>query len=377
MRNLLRLALLPILAACANAPELAVEPAPMPSAAIAEDKVLTRIAFGSCLDQTIPMPILETIRAREPDLFVLLGDNVYGDVEDETNPRMPELREAYAALAAVPRFAALRRDIPLMTVWDDHDYGLNDQGGSFPLKEEAEALFEDVWALPQDDERRSRPGVHTSKIFGEPGKRVQVILLDTRYFRDDLRPTDQTGAPGKERYLPKMDPDAQMLGADQEAWLAEELKKPAEIRLVISSIQIIAEGHGWEAWRTLPAARARLMDILDTANGETILISGDRHSGGIYVRGSDEFAERQYIELTASSLNKPASTWREQGGRTDHEPGPHRLGDPVYTENFGELNIDWQSGAVSLAVVGMDGRPLRQISWARGQGVQLIPAAPR
>lgn len=42
----------------------------------------TRIAFGSCIHQDKPAPILDAVVARQPDAFVLLGDNVYGDTND-------------------------------------------------------------------------------------------------------------------------------------------------------------------------------------------------------------------------------------------------------------------------------------------------------
>ena len=39
-----------------------------------------------------------------------------------------------------------------------------------------------------------------------------------------------------------------MLGAAQWAWLRAQLLQPAELRLIVSSVQVLAEGHGWEGW---------------------------------------------------------------------------------------------------------------------------------
>ena len=74
----------------------------------------------------------------------------------------------------------------------------------------------------------------------------------TRFFRSALKPTDDFGKPGKERYLPDDDPEKTMLGDAQWAWLWEELQKPADLRLLVSSVQVVSEGHGWEAWKMLP-----------------------------------------------------------------------------------------------------------------------------
>ncbi len=46
-----------------------------------EPKVLTKIAFGSCADQDKPLPIFDTMAAAKPDLLVLMGDNIYADLD--------------------------------------------------------------------------------------------------------------------------------------------------------------------------------------------------------------------------------------------------------------------------------------------------------
>src|SRR5207247_2149539 len=141
----------------------------------------------------------------------------------------------------------------------------------------------DFWSLPADDPRRSRPGVYHAAIYGPPGKRLQVILLDTRYFRSPLKVTDQPDAPGKERYVPDDDPGKTMLGETQWGWLAQRLREPAELRLIVSSTQLVAEGHGWERWGNFPRERQRFYDLIrDTRANGVMVLSGDRHIGAIY-----------------------------------------------------------------------------------------------
>jgi len=57
-----------------------------------EPKALTRIAFGSCADQDKPLPIFDTIVAAKPELLLLIGDNIYADL-DKTRKVTPELIE--------------------------------------------------------------------------------------------------------------------------------------------------------------------------------------------------------------------------------------------------------------------------------------------
>ena len=102
----------------------------------------------------------------------------------------------------------------MLATWDDHDYGLNDGGVEFAHKALAKDLFLDFWDVPAGDIRRTRGGIYASCIIGPAGKRVQVILLDVRWFRSPLKITDKRGAAGKQRYLPDLDPAKTMLGAE-------------------------------------------------------------------------------------------------------------------------------------------------------------------
>jgi alkaline phosphatase D len=310
------------------------------------------------LNETKEQDIWNTIAADNPDLFLFIGDNIYGDAYRSDprwpDPAMPKMRESYNTLAAVPEFAEFRAQTPLLTTWDDHDYGANDGGAYYPFKELAERMYLDAWDVPQNDERRKRAGIHTSKIIGPEGERVQIILLDTRYFRTELQATDERGAPGKERYVPLQGTHGTMLGEAQWDWLQGELKKPADLRLLVSSIQVHADGHGWEAWRTMPAERQKLYDLINESGATgVVILSGDRHSGSIYRR--DDVADYPIYEVTASSLNLPSAVWRAESGDTSVEAGPNRLHPMQYEANYGLINVDWESRKAELKVVSPQG----------------------
>ncbi|MCA8889330.1 MAG: alkaline phosphatase family protein [Parvularculaceae bacterium] len=337
----------------ANAPDGAIVAAPMTSALLDMSKSLTRIVFASCAQQNEDQSIWDRIAAESPELVLYMGDNVYGDVRS-SDPSLPELKAAYMRLAQSQPFARVRAAAPMLTVWDDHDYGMNDGGGDYALKEQSEALFEYVWAMPADDVRRARPGVYGSWMIGEEGRRVQIIMLDTRYFRSPLKKTDEYGARGKERWLPDPDPAKTMLGEAQWAWLADELKKPADLRLLVSSIQVLSEGHGWEAWREFPLERQKLYDTIKRAGADNLIVlSGDRHSAALYE--NDAVIDYPLFEATSSSLNLPASVWRAQSGETWVEVDPNRLGDMYFDANYGVIEIDWADRAVDVSIRAKDG----------------------
>ncbi len=324
--------------------------APAGPALPGEDAALTSIAFGSCNTAERDIPILDVIAGQPHDLFMYIGDNVYGDARDG-DATLPELRRSYFELAERAEFQRLRAAHPMMSTWDDHDYGLNDAGGDFAFKGFAETLFEDFWRVPEDDDRRDREGIYTAKTFGPEGRRVQIILLDTRYFRGELTPTDDYGAQGKERYLQSADESQTMLGERQWGWLGEVLEEPADVRLLVSSIQVHADGHGWEAWRTLPHERERLYDTIRDSGAEgVVIVSGDRHSSGLYVR--EDVADYPLYEITSSSLNMSFAD-------ENNEPGPHRIGEMYAPVNFGVVGIEWEAGALNLEIRDIDGETVR------------------
>ena len=293
---------------------------------------LSRIAFGSCADQAQPQPIWEAILAWRPDLFIFAGDNVYGDTRPTNSADIPTLAASYKKLNSRVEFDRFRRSIPMMTTWDDHDYGANDAGGSFAFKEWAEKAYETFWGA--SDDVKSRPGVYESRIFGPAGKRVQFIILDARFFRSDLATMPyRDPAPALGRYIPNMDPKATVLGSAQWEWLAQELDKPAEVRFIISSTQVITEAHNFESWSNFPKERDRLYALLGQKRvNNAIFLTGDRHSGGFYKTNAPGLSKPLW-DFTSSSLNfafgKGDGGDREPDGRVrGHRPtGVEHVGD--------------------------------------------------
>ena len=307
-----------------------------------KDPNVYSIGFGSCLTQERSMPIFNTIKDENYDLFLMIGDNVYGDSERED---LLELREAYDKQRQ--NFDNLNLNFPIEAIWDDHDYGLNDAGKEYAYKEDAKELFLDFWNISMDDVRRSRDGLYFEWIQTIDGITVQMLFLDTRFFRDALLPTDERGAPGKERYLPHTDTSLTMLGVDQWNWLEEKMNIQVDHRIIVSSIQFLAMGHGWEAWKTLPHERQKLIDIIDQSSSENVLIlSGDRHRAGLYQLTTN--SNKNIIEMTSSSLNLSFAN--------DEEAGPLRVGPTFVQENYGEILLNKTSNSLIVNLKDNQGK---------------------
>ena len=324
----------------------------LPCARAHEAPALTRIAVGSCFDQRLPQPIWTAIFGYRPELFIYAGDNVYGSAPlAALEPTLAVLTEAYRVAGTREEPHRIRREAKVIAGWDDHDFGLNDGGADMPFKARAKELFLEFHRVGADDPRRPREGLYHAEVMGPPGQQVQVIVLDTRWFRSTLERAAEAQPFGP--YRPTADSSKNLLGPAQWEWLAVQLRQPAQIRLVVSSIQLLADGHGFERWGNFPHERQRFLDLLDLTGARgVILLSGDRHIGALY-RDPTGLA-RPLVELTASPGTRPFTANRE--------PGSNRLGEVYGRENFGTVDIDWTARQVLLSVRGMDGEAARRLT---------------
>lgn len=318
------------------------------AAADAPSAQVLRIGVGSCIRQDLPQPIWQAVLADRPDAFVFAGDVVYAS---EKPFSLDRLKNAYAKQSAGSGFAQLRATVPHLAMWDDHDYGVNDGGGEFAFKHQSKDVFLDFWNVPAQDARRTRGGVYHAQVFGAPGRRVQIILLDIRWARSPWKVTDKRDAPGRERYVPDADTSKTMLGEEQWAWLQAQLRQDAEVRVVVSGIQILAEGHGFERWGLFAHERQRLIDLLKPHSG-VVLVSGDRHIGALY---QDRFGMPYTLtELTTSGMTH---SWESA-----KEAGPNRVGELFGGLNYGMVEVDWAKAEVRMLLKDQHGAVQRSLA---------------
>ncbi|XP_021717808.1 uncharacterized protein LOC110685565 isoform X1 [Chenopodium quinoa] len=252
---------------------------------------VTQIAFGSCSNQTNPqygMQIIwNAINDFNPQLFIWLGDNIYGDNKRpfrlfgkqrtfgpwKNLPRFYpssqlEMQSKFNLAKTHPAYSRLRNRSKVIGTWDDHDYGLNDAGKEFTGKDINQKLLLDFLDEPVDSPRRKQAGVYTSYTYGPIGKQIKVILLDTRYFRD---PISSGGS---------------VLGSSQWEWLEKQLHgPPTAITIIGSSVQVLSNHSAVtspffsvEGWGRFPQERKRLFQLINDSKRDGVLfISGDVH----------------------------------------------------------------------------------------------------
>ncbi|MCU0797935.1 MAG: alkaline phosphatase family protein [Akkermansiaceae bacterium] len=298
---------------------------------------IRQLVFVSCFKEQRPAPALETIAEIKPDVFIWMGDNVYGDTLD-----MEVLKGKYQVARENPSYAKIRQTSKILGTWDDHDLGANDAGKEFPKKVESQNLLLDFLDVPATSPRRKQEGVYHVADFGPPGKMVRVILLDTRYFRDPV------GS------------DGEMLGEAQWKWFEKMLvESEAQVNVVVSSIQVLSAEHRWEKWANFPKEMDRLMKLLARKDvPPVILLSGDRHVAEISV--DREACAYPLYDITSSSLNLPLGE-----GDEANEKREGRLFRPA---NFGSLSIDWawEKPVVTACIRDADGVPHRAVTLEMG-----------
>ena len=229
--------------------------------------------------------------AKRPDLdaVVHLGDYIYeyADGEDgDERPSLPEhelrtlddYRRRYAQYRRDPDLQEAHRQHPWVTTWDDHEVADNawKEGASAHSPQEGPYAERRRAALRAYEEWMPIRALPEGRIWRalRYGPLADLLMLDTRHWAREL----QTG----DRDPKTTDPARQLLGADQEAWLFEELRTSnARWKLVCQQVLLspLPQYSSTDQWDGYPAARDRLYDVLERhAVKDVVILSGDIHA---------------------------------------------------------------------------------------------------
>jgi alkaline phosphatase D len=299
-------------------------------------QIIERLAFGSCNKHDLPQPIWLPIINDSPDLFIWLGDNVYGDTDD-----MELLKSKYDAQNQQQDYKRLKLNTPVIGIWDDHDYGINDGGKFYAQKKESQQLMLDFLGEPASSPRRKQEGAYASYTYGVGENSIKILLLDARYHRDTLHVIDK---------VYQLNHEGTLLGEEQWKWLEEELKNSkASLNIIASGIQFIPTEHPHEKWANFPKERQRLLQLIATTKVKNpLLMSGDRHIAEISLLKNNNYPSGLY-EVTSSGLTH---TWKEY----KEEYNPYRQGNLIAALHYGLLEIDWENRVLNIKIKGTEGQ---------------------
>ncbi|MBQ4822675.1 alkaline phosphatase D family protein [Aquimarina sp. MMG016] len=303
-----------------------------------DDKSDYVIAFGSCNKQNEPQPLWNEVLKNTPNLFIWGGDNIYGDSDD-----MQKIANDYKLQNNNPEYQKLKKTVPVLATWDDHDYGKNDAGVEWEKKKESQQLFLDFLDVPKGDLRRSQEGIYLSKVFELEKATIKVIILDTRYFRSALQRKDSNE---KKRYEPWDNGEGTILGDTQWKWLEEELASSyADFNIIVSSIQFLSAEHGFETWGNFPHEVERLKRLLiDKKVKNIILLSGDRHISELSMTKVSGL-NYPLVDFTSSGLTHAYTAYKGESNK-------YRLGNVVSVPSFGLLKFNFDANEVVMEMRG-------------------------
>jgi len=297
------------------------------------------IAFGSCNMHNVENKLWDDVLANDPTHWIWGGDVIYSDTDD-----MSLMAQHYAIQMAQIGYDDIRTQTEVHGTWDDHDYGLNDGGLEFVAKVESQQLFLDFLEVPENSERRNREGIYYAKTITTEKGRINLIVLDTRYFRTALTPS----ADPDKRYDPNPDEEGTILGDAQWTWLEKELNtSKADFNLIVSSIQVLSTEHGFETWGNMPHEVEKLKKVISASEAKgVVILSGDRHISE-FSKTTMQGLNYPLIDFTSSGMTHSYSSF-------DGEPNKFRHGDVVSDLSFGVLKFNFEAKTINMQMRGDD-----------------------
>lgn len=242
-------------------------------------KGTVRIGLGHSLIGPGEQTSWRAVAGKKPDLFILMGDNIYSD---STEPK--KQRRMYLEFRADPHFREFAATTPIYAIWDDHDFGKNNSDGTQEGKRRSLSTFNEIWPNPPSQAGKSL-GIWTRFSVG----RAEFFLLDVRYHRS---PNQQADGPEKT-----------MLGRQQRDWLVKSL---IESRAVF---KFPVSGSSWqcggqEAWnhQFLYEYDSILAQLEAKRVAGIILLGGDQHYCKIGVRPKESWGGYDLHEWMAGQL---------------------------------------------------------------------------
>jgi alkaline phosphatase D len=308
--------------------------------------------------------------ANDCDLAVHLGDYIYEyakgayPTDEQANPdrllapaneivALADYRLRYATYRADPDLQRLHQVLPMITLWDDHETA-NDsyRDGAENHQPDTEGDWQVRKAAAIQAYREWLPVADTAYSAYQVGDLATLFRLDTRLEgRDQPFRFEQVmqGAKDQQALMAALaafregawaDPDRQLLGAAQEAWLAEalaastragthwqvlmqqvlmgNLKTPRDLLrgagdqvpdTVRKRLQaaVAASGAGlpsnMDAWDGYPAARARVFKAALEADANLVVLAGDTHNAWAFDLAHE--GEAVGVEFGGSSVSSP------------------------------------------------------------------------
>ena len=292
-------------------------------------------------------PFIFTTMAKEKSAFMLwTGDAWYSREVDYYSKWGLWYRAQYAR--RMPAIQPFLKSMPQWAMWDDHDFGPNDIGMNFILKDESRKVFMQYFCNPSYGDQGQ--GAYTMNTWGD----VDIFMLDDRWWRSANRLIDSIdGQPNPEKI---------MLGKQQMLWLKNSLAySSATFKIIMFGSQVLNPASPFDKFLDFTLEYNELMKFLtlQKVNG-VVFFSGDRHhSEVIKVERPGSYP---LYDVTISPLTSGTHVF----GATEKN-NPYRVVGVDQKQNYGRISISGKRNERVLMVemVGIAGEILAK--WSVGE----------
>jgi alkaline phosphatase D len=273
--------------------------------------------------------IFETM-AKEKSAFMLwLGDAWYTREVDYYSEWGLWYRASHDR--AVPVMQNFLKAMPQLATWDDHDYGPNDIGKNYILKETSRNVFMKYFSNPSYGENGQ--GVYTMTSWGD----ADIFITDDRWWRSADRIKDSVQG--------KPNPGKTMLGKEQLEWLKNSLLySTATFKIIAVGSQVLNPVSPFDKWADFSLEYNEIMDFLQEykING-VVFLTGDRHHSEIIK--VERPGTYPLYDVTVSPLTSGMYPF---GGAEKNNP--YRVLGIELKQNYGKFSFSGPKGSRKLMV---------------------------
>ncbi|MBL7733638.1 MAG: alkaline phosphatase family protein [Chitinophagaceae bacterium] len=285
--------------------------------------------------------------AKEKSAFMLwLGDAWYTREVDYYSEWGMWYRASHDR--ALPILQNFWKSMPQVAMWDDHDYGPNDIGKNFILKETSRNIWKKYWCNPSFGENGQ--GTYTMLSWGD----ADIFLTDDRWWRSADRMKDSVDG--------KPNPDKEILGKQQMEWLKNSLLySNATFKIIAMGSQVLNPVSPFDKWKNCPAEYHDFMKfIADYKINGVIFLTGDRHHSEIIKE--DRAGTYSLYDITVSPLTSGTHTF---GGAEKNNP--FRVLGIDEKQNYARFSFSGARNNRKLTVhfIGLDGKQIAE--WSIGE----------
>ncbi|MBN8688659.1 MAG: alkaline phosphatase family protein [Chitinophagales bacterium] len=246
---------------------------------------------------------------------------------------------------AVSSLQPFLKSMPHFATWDDHDYGPNDIGGSYILKETSRKVFNSYF--PNTSAGENGQGIYTMINWGD----ADIFLTDDRWWRSADGMKDSVNG--------KPNPEKRMLGKQQMDWLKNALlQSTATFKIITVGSQVLNPVSPFDKWLDFPVEYQELMDFLaDYKINGVLFLTGDRHHSEIIK--TERPGGYPLYDITVSPLTSGTHTF----GAAEKN-NPYRVFGLDEKQNYARFTFSGERGRRQLKVefIGVKGEKLGE--WA-------------